>query len=166
MKKLIAAAALCFLCLGCRMVYVHIDQEGEKARRIMVPFSLLKTAIRFTDANTIEFDDLGGFSETIDLEMLAKALKEDGDRVSFQVETEDTVINAQKVGKIFQIRMDDSYEESKVTLNLPLALMDALAEGSESGVLQSKNIMRSFRGFSGTLIEVDSPDEKIKVVLK
>lgn len=162
MRVLLLTMAL--VCVGCKTVTVRVAEEGEKTRKITVPFSLVKTAIRFTDANEIEIEDLGGFDSTIDLGELATALRESGpNQLKLHIEQEDTIIDAYKSGNVFKVNMNNEWEESTVVLNLPLALLDKIADAQTSGTVDTRDLMRAFRGYKGVFVEMKSPYEEVSI---
>ena len=164
MGKRVLVLAIALLCIGCKTVTVRVKEDGEKLRKITVPFSLVKSAIRFTDANQLEIDDLGGFDSTIDLTELAMAIRESGpNQVKLHIEQEDLVIDAYKKGDVFRVDMNNEWEESTVVLNLPLKLLEKIADAKDSGTVETRDLMKAFRRYRGVFVEVKSPDEEVSI---
>lgn len=164
MKQQIVVALVALICVGCKTVTVRVAEDGEPMRKITVPFTFVKSAIRFTDTDQIEIDDLGGFDSTIDLAELATAIRDAGpNQLKIHIEQEDTVIDGYKAGNVFRVQMNNSWEENTVTLNLPLALMDKIADGKERGHLDSRDLLKAFRRYKGVFVEMKSPYEEYSI---
>ncbi len=149
---------------GCKTVSVLISEDGEPTRRVTVPFSLVKGAIYLSDEDEFVLEDLGGVNSSIDLHALAKALHEDADRVQIDLKQDGTSFSARKIGRVFQVTIDDDVEESQITLNLPLTLVSAL-EKNDFQKVDTRAMMRALTRYRGVLVEIDSPYEKVRIKL-
>ena len=152
-----------FVLTGCKTVSVRVTSEDENIR-LAVPFALVKQGLKFSDGQ-IELDDLGGVDQEIDLRKLAKALSEDGDRIRFEIKQDDQTIIAKKVGNVFRINIDEPESDTRVTVNLPMRLMERIAEVGDKGSLSASAMMNCLKNYSGVLLEVDSPDEQVRIAL-
>ncbi len=165
MKKTIVLLILGLTMLGCKTVSIHVSGEGEDVH-FYAPFSMIKTALSFSDDEVLELDDLAGVDQEIDLRALARALREDGDKMMIHIEEGDQVIHGEMKGDVFHIAIDDPEEESKVQLNLPMDLVARIADSRDGEALRTSDFLKSLRHYSGVLIQVDSPYEKVKIALR
>lgn len=160
---LLAILGLCFLPQACKRVQIRVD--GDDPVRVTVPLFLVFEALRFTDEDVLEIDDLAGIDEEIPLYALAKAIRDGNDQIKVQYRQGDTRISGEKRGRVFHVEMDNPEEEERLLLNLPVALMDALLE-SQEGEINPKKVKRALKRFSGTLLEVQSEDERLRIVIR
>ena len=163
MKKALLALFVIGL-IGCKTVSIRVTSEDENIR-LVVPFSLVKAAIRWSGEDVIEIDDLGGVDQEINLRALAQALREQGDQVKIHVREGDSVMRGEKVGDVFRITVDQPEEDTRVTINFPLSFMERIAE-SDQGVYRTADLFHALKSYSGVLIDVQSPDETVKIVLR
>ena len=149
---------------GCKFLSVSVDSEDEHVR-VVVPWAVAKAAFRFSEGR-IELDDLGGVDRDIDLKAIARALREDGDRVKLHIRDGNAEIRGEKRGDVFQICIDDPDEETRVRINMPMDVMAMVAEAGDQGHISSGRFMSGFRNYRGVLVEVESPDERVRIALK
>ena len=150
--------------IGCKTVSIRVKSEDDNIR-LVVPFSLVKAAIRWSGEGVINIDDLGGVDQEIDLRALAIAMREQGDKVMIDVRDGDSVIHGQKVGDVFRITIDEPEEDTRVLVNLPFSFIEQIAE-SENGVYRAADLFKALKSYSGVLIDIRSPDESVKIVLR
>jgi hypothetical protein len=163
MKKALFLIALVVLMAGCKTVSVRVKSEDENIK-LVVPFFLVKTAVSFSDDQVLEIDDLGGVDQDIDLAALAMAIREDGDKVKFEINEGENTIYGRKVGRVFRVNMNSPDED--VELNLPLALMDRIADAQEKNKpIRTNDLVRALRKYRGVLVSVRSPDETVEIRL-
>lgn len=160
---LLVALACCVVATGCKRVSVRVD--GDDPFRITLPMFVVYKALRFTDEDVLEIDDLGGFDDEIPMEAIAKAIRDGGDQVKVSYKQGETLIKGEKISNVFHIEVNDPEEEERVLLRLPDGLMDALLD-QKNGKPNERKIKRALKRFSGVLLEVESPDERIRIVLR
>ena len=162
----LAATCLLLVCLipqACKRVSLQID--GDEPTRITLPLFVVFQAMRFSDGDVLEIDDLGGVDEDIPLKAIAQAIRDGGDQIKVAYRDGDTQIKGEKLGNVFHIEMDNPGDEERLRLNLPEDLMLALLDSQEGQINQSR-VKRALKRFSGVLLEVESPDERIRIVLR
>ena len=155
--------SLCLLSLGCKRVSVQI--EGDDPLRFTVPLFVVFQALKFTDDDVLEIDDLGGVDEEIPLKAIAEAIRNGGDQMKLDYREGGSHITAEKIDHVFHIQMEDAESEERVQLRLPENLMTAIAT-AEDGQLNQRKIKRALKKFSGVLLEVESPHERIRIILR
>ncbi len=147
-----------------RVMIKSTDEEGT--HHLTVPFSALKAALQFSEAGELTIEDLGGVDESLDLRAIAKALREPGaEKMSFSMSSEDSEIEARIAGRSFSIESRSKQEDSSVTLNLPLALLDLFAEAGERPVSSSK-MLDAIKRQKGVLLDVKDEDGWRQIVIK
>lgn len=155
------------LLTGCKRLSIRIEDD-EGARTIPVPFTLLRAALTFSGGQAeLDLSDMIDTGDTIDLKMFAKALKENADKVRVEGRTPDGLSYSVRADRgTFRLLMDNPEEEQKMQVNLPMKMMDLIAEAEDGRVIEPKDIMRSFRGWRGVLVEVEDPYEKVRIAVK
>ncbi len=164
MKTRLLLLCLVLFATACARVSVRIH-EGDEKRSITVPFALVKAAFRLSDEGELEIDDLGGINEEFNLLELAKAFKEDGDKIKIEMTQGETHFLAAKQGNSFRITMEEPEEDRRVTLNLPMSLIETLAE-SEDQTVHANTLLKCLKRHKGVLVEVSEPGELIQIVMK
>lgn len=163
-RRILSLCLLIFFTVSCRRMVIHVEEGGER-HVVPVPFLVLKQAIRLSDADTLEIEDLGGIDQSIDLRAIAKAIESGGERTKIQVRQGETTMFGRVDGSLFRIHIDSPEEHTKVDINLPLEIFEIVAE-QKGETLQTEKLLRCFKGYRGTLIEVKEPDTNVKIVLK
>lgn len=159
---LLAIASL-MMFTGCKRVSVKVQSDDENIRMVM-PFFVLKQALNFSNDAVLEIDDLGGVDQEIDLRAIAKALHEDGDKVRLSINQDGAQIEGRKVGNAFRISVHE--HEERVTLNLPMTLMAQIATMKDNESIDGRDLAKALANFSGELIHVDGPDEKVSISIR
>lgn len=144
---------------------VSLQYQGDDPYQITVPMFAIFQAMRFTDDDVLEIEDLAGIDEEIPLKALAEAIRQGGDDIKVSFKQGDTRILGEKRGRVFHIQLDDPEEETHVMLRLPEGLLMALLE-SRDGKVDEKQVKRALKRFTGTLMEVRSPDEQLRIVFR
>jgi len=150
---------------SCRRLSVRVEDD-EGVRVIPVPFSILRMAMRYS-GEEIAFDlgELSGTETEIDLKALALALRDADDRMRIEGTDGDGMHFLARVeGKTFCVDMDNTYDEERITLNLPLAFMDLIASTEEP--IPAQRLLKGFKGWRGTLVAVEGPYESIRIKVK
>ena len=155
---------LMLVTVGCSRVSVHIEDQDE-SRKFTVPFSLVKAAFKLSTDGDLEIDDLGGISEEIDLKTLALAFREHGEAIKIEASEGSSFYRAGMVGKSFRISLEEPEDQRKVMINLPMKVMEAIAD-SKDNKIDPDVLIKSLKGFKGTLIKVEEPGETIRIVMK
>lgn len=154
----------CLIPSACKRVSLQI--EGDEPARITLPMFVIFQALRFTDEDVLEIDDLGGVDEDIPMRAIAQAIRNGGDQIKVDFRQGDTRIIGEKRGGVFHIQMDNPEEEERLRLNLPENLMLALLESQEEGQINQRRIKRALKRYSGVLLEAESPYERVRIVLR
>lgn len=165
MKKnfILLGLGLMMAVTGCKNVSIHVKNQDEDVH-LAVPIFVLKQALKFSDDAVLEIDDLGGVDQEIDLGAIAKALRQDGQSVRFSMTRDGRTIDGRKIGNVFCVKIVG--EEEKVTLNLPMALMEKLADLQDGEAVDSSALVASLAKFSGELMHVESPDETVSISIR
>ncbi len=161
--RIFAVLALAAVLTGCKMVSIHVD-DGEDRVRLAVPFWLFQKAVTLSDEGHFRIDDLGGVNQDIDLRQVAKALHEQGDLFKLEYREGDTLVRGAKHGDVFRLNIDEGSGE-KVTLNLPMGLIQTIAEDPD-GVVDTRDVLRAFRRYRGSLVEIRDGSEYVRIMLR
>ena len=145
--------------VGCKTISVRVNSADENIN-LRVPFAMVKSAVSFSNGS-VSIEDLAGVDQEIDLRAIARALKQDGDKVRIEVTEEDTHMLGKMEGNVFSIKMQAPDE--KVTLNLPMSLVHKIAETDRGETLTGRDFMRALRKHKGVLVQVESEDETVKI---
>jgi len=168
MNKFLPLLLLVVPVVGCARVTLRYEEDGER-RHITLPFSALEAALRFSDEGRLEIEDLAGISEEIDLVALAQAFRtEEGRKSRVEMQSDGMQLQASVVGKAFRVDMREDDGDQHVTLNLPLMVLDVLADADAAGAetLSTQKILRAFKKQKGVLLSVVDEDSRIEVVIK
>lgn len=151
--------------VACARVTLRYEEDGER-RQITLPFAAVEAAFRFSEDGALEIDDLGGISEEIDLVALAKALRTEGaDQIKLEMRHEDGLMKAGVHRGAFRIQVFEDDSDHQVTLNLPLAMLDVLAEAEQKPASTHK-LLRALKKHKGLLMEVREDDFLTQVIIK
>lgn len=163
-KLILGMLALCLVTSACKRVQIH-QMDGDDHFRMTVPMFVIFQALRYTDEDVLEIDDLGGIDEEIPLYALAEAIRDGNDKIKVEMRQGDTHVLGEKRGNVFHISMNNPDEEAKLNMNLPVSLLDALMESNE-GEVDARLVKRALKRYSGVLLEVESPDEVLRIIIK
>jgi len=153
----------CLVPQACKRVSLQID--GDEPARITLPMFVIFQAMRFTDDDVLEIDDLGGVEEEIPMKAIAQAIRDGGDQIKVSFRQGNTRILGEKRGGVFHIEMDSPEDEERLRMNIPEDLMLALLE-SQEGHVNQRRVKRALKRYSGVLLEVESPYERVRIVLR
>lgn len=165
MKKTIILLGFCLLMVGCKTVTVHVD-DGVDSFKMKVPFAMVQRAISFSDEDVLEIDDLAGVNQEIDFKALAQALRDNGDGMKVHFQDGDSVIHGEVQGQVFNLSIDNPEEEQMVRVNLPMTLISKMADAESGDTLRSSDFLKALRNYSGVLVQVESPEENVKISLR
>ena len=165
MKRMFWVLAGLLVCSACKWVTVRVAEEGEPVRIVKVPFSVIRTAIRFNGGEGLEIDDLAGVDAVIDLDSLARAVREDGQGARLEMVQDGSQITAVIESEVFAIDIRQEDDEAEVHVRLPIALLELVA-GVEDGVVRPNEFLRAMKKHKGLLVESIDRGSHVQIILK
>lgn len=155
--------ALPLLFTGCQTLVVNI-QDGDDNLHFAIPYRLVQGALNLADDGHFVINDLSGTDAQVDLALLAKAIRDQPDQTRIEINDGNQRIVAEMASPGCRIRLNaiDGTNEF-VAIHVPLAVFDLLQEKRS---ISSADIMRAYRGYRGTMVEVIDGADHIKIELR
>lgn len=165
MSRLLILSILALTTLSCsRLILKTTDEEGS--RHITLPFSVLKTALHFSDAGEFEIEDLGGVDEQFDLRAIAAALRQPGaEQMSFSMTSEDSELQARVVGRSLDIESRSKTDDASVTVHLPIAVLDLFAKAGDRPVA-ANDVLDAIKRQKGVLLDIVDEDGRSQIIIR
>ncbi|MCB1045289.1 MAG: hypothetical protein KDC35_20275 [Acidobacteria bacterium] len=150
------------LVVGCHRVVIHVDSDGEHLR-LSAPYALVSSAIRL-NADELVIDDLGGVDATVNLRELVTSLKASDGEASIEIADGDQSIVVHAGTELLRLEITDADTRERVNLYLPMEAIERV--NWDENTLSAHDLSRALKGYRGTLLEVNSPGEHVRIELR
>jgi hypothetical protein len=150
-------------------IHVEVDEAGadETRVRLNLPLSLVQVALDAAPDKIVKEGHLhlGDTDHDVDVEDLRRAwreLRDAGDAELLSVEEKDETVSIRRAGDRVLIDVDDRKDGDKVTIQLPVSVVDALLSG-EGEELNVKDAVSELRALRGDIVRVDDGESKVRI---
>lgn len=152
-------------------IHIHVQEQGEKASKVQVnlPLALVQAV-----AGVLPKDVAGHIKEgkiqlhntdltVADLRRIWQQLRAAGDAEFVSVEEKDQRVRIVRQGDRVRINVDDlSGKESRVRVEVPVDVVDALLEGEGSG-LNIQAAIQQLQNKRGELVQVQDGETNVRI---
>jgi hypothetical protein len=153
---------------GTAWIHVEVTEAGTDAAHISVnlPFTLAKIALEAAPQDFMEDDflEINDTTYTIeDLRRMWQAVREVGDAEFVTIDHEGETVKVYRKGDRLYANVEAEEGTEKVSLEIPVAVVDALLSGSGDRLDIDAALVQLQKMDAGEILRVDDKDEQVRV---